>query len=223
MTWKPSRARSPEGGSTHVSLPLQKLGSNHSLIKHSRDLMRNLLHLQNFAHPAPSLPRPSPHDGHVIVVHRHDTPQVFKLFYATSLTLYAMKVGCGACSRDLVLLPLRHQLPEHLAGQILWGFCRLHLQPAAGALGKAHSAHLHLVGGVAIGEVTAKSKRGFVPRSLLPLQAVGCGAPIVTLGREETGRPSPPVSRSRLVRARRHKVLVDVVLCRQVALQRSDY
>ena len=89
-----------------------------------------------------------------------------------------MLEGGGACGRNLVLLPLRRQIPARLAGQMLRDPRRPHLQPAAGALGKAHSAHQHLVDGVAIGEVVAKVKRDFAPRPLLPLRAIEYEAPI---------------------------------------------
>ena len=68
--------------------------------------------------------------------------------------------------------------------------------------------------------MVADSEGCLAPRTLLPLRAVGYGSPVSPLGREETGRPGRPVSRSRLVRARRHEALVDVVLCRQMARQR---
>ena len=58
--------------------------------------------------------------------------------------------GGGARGRNLVLPPLRRQLPVRPAGQMLRGARRPHLQPAAVAFGKACPGYRHLVNGVAV-------------------------------------------------------------------------
>ena len=110
-----------------------------------------------------------------------------------------MSEGGGARGRNLVLPPLRRQLPARPAGQMARGARRRYLQAAPVALRGAHPGYRHLVGGVAVCKVVAKIEGCFAPRPLLPLRAVGHGAPVGSLGRVETGLPRRPVSSSKLV------------------------
>ena len=75
----------------------------------------------------------------------------------------------------LVLLPLRHQIPAHLAGKVFWGPRRPHLQAAAGAFGVAYATYHHRVNGVAVGKMIAHAEGSFAPRPCLPLRALGTG------------------------------------------------
>ena len=64
-----------------------------------------------------------------------------------------MLEGGGARGRDLMLPPLRCQLPARPAGQMARGARRPYLQPTAAAFRKARLGYRYLVGGVAVPEV----------------------------------------------------------------------